>query len=178
MEDTKRAKWIAVLVLVIAGGLFCRSMLSQIAADDDRAFAAGPKELEATTVSAGGLYELHTRMREGMPQPRRSRRRRVARADPRPHARRNGGRLGHTWRTRAKCIPVKARQRCCRREPRLKTPLTAAHHGGRCRRRAGTLNRDLLDSSRKRVSNSNRAAEKRATREVLFTSTFRPVHLP
>jgi len=49
-----------VLVLVIAGGLFCRSMLGQIAADDDRAFAAAPKELEATTVSAGGLYELHT----------------------------------------------------------------------------------------------------------------------
>jgi len=60
VEDTKRAKWIAVLVLVIAGGLFCRSMLSQIAADDDRAFAAGPKELEATTVSTGGLYALHT----------------------------------------------------------------------------------------------------------------------
>jgi hypothetical protein len=60
VEDTKRAKSIAVLVLVIAGGLFCRSMLGQIAADDDRAFAAGPKELEATTVSAGGLYELHT----------------------------------------------------------------------------------------------------------------------
>jgi hypothetical protein len=60
VEDTKRAKWIAVLVLVIAGGLFCRSMLGQIAADDDREIAAGPAESEATMVSTGGLYELHT----------------------------------------------------------------------------------------------------------------------
>jgi hypothetical protein len=59
MEDTKRAKWIAVLVLVVAGGLFGRSMARQIIEDDDRAVAVNPKEVE--TISTGGLYELHTR---------------------------------------------------------------------------------------------------------------------
>ena len=59
MEDTKRAKWIAVLVLVVAAGLFGRSMIGQVAADNDRSVAVGLKDSE-TTISTAGLYELHT----------------------------------------------------------------------------------------------------------------------
>jgi hypothetical protein len=57
VDDTKRAKWIAVLVLVVAGGLFGRSMAHQIADEQQ----ADPIRANASeTLSTGGLYALHT----------------------------------------------------------------------------------------------------------------------
>jgi len=57
VDDTNRGKWIAVLVLIVAGVLFGRSMASQMA-DQERADAIGMKASE--TISTGGLYALHT----------------------------------------------------------------------------------------------------------------------
>ena len=60
MEESRRSKWIAVLVLVVAGGLFGRSMMGLIAADNERVAAAAHGETVSETVSTAGLYGLHT----------------------------------------------------------------------------------------------------------------------
>jgi len=57
VDDSKRGKWIAVLVLIVAGGLFGRSMAHQMA-DLEQTDPASSRSSE--TVSAGGLYALHT----------------------------------------------------------------------------------------------------------------------
>jgi hypothetical protein len=59
MEESRRSKWIAVLVLVVAGGLFGRSMMGMIAEDNDRV-AAAKGDAVSETVSNAGLYGLHT----------------------------------------------------------------------------------------------------------------------
>jgi hypothetical protein len=59
MDESRRSKWIAVLVLVVAGGLFGRSMVHQIAANNDDRLAA-KDEAVSETVSTAGLYGLHT----------------------------------------------------------------------------------------------------------------------